>query len=99
MSDFLLVVNKEHCLVFEKIVFLCTRFWRQTDRRTDSQTDGQHHHVKPRIWERWLYDCTLSARLTLGGAYDNTKWGPSLSLPLPSPFSLPPLRSRPLKYS
>jgi len=30
-----------NCFVFEKIAFLCTYFWRQTDKRTDGQTDKQ----------------------------------------------------------
>ena len=29
-----------NCLVFEKIAFLA--FWRQTDRRVNERTDGQH---------------------------------------------------------
>jgi len=34
-----------NCLVFEKIVLFA--FWRQTDRQTNKQTDGQHRCTKP----------------------------------------------------
>jgi len=36
-----------NCLVFEKIAFFA--LWRQTNKLTDRQTDGQAHRIKP-LW-------------------------------------------------